>query len=182
MVKKLRLIGFFCLLVLAYFSYRSDPLLFICKIAECRENKYVKIRIPGGFFEKTIELYWPIVYKNRISLIPGDNLLIEAEATGNSLGNFKLVEEVVNPEKTIEFSTRQIDNKINTILVVHNPFPKPIKYHLKTMDFNGNIGKVSSCPVKANSTVSQQWDYVVLDLILTDMHFLEPNDSMLCKY
>jgi hypothetical protein len=115
-------------------------------------------------------------------LIPGDNLLIEAEATGNSLGNFKLVEEVVNPEKTIEFSTRQIDNKINTILVVHNPFPKPIKYHLKTMDFNGNIAKVSSCPVKANSTVSQQWDYVVLDLILTDMHFLEPNDSMPCKY
>jgi len=50
------------------------------------------------------------------------------------------------------------------------------------MDFKGNIDEVSSCPVKANSSVSEQWDYVVLDLIITDMHFLETNDAMSCVY
>jgi len=181
-VKKLGFVGFVFLVLYAFFSYQSDPLPFICKVADCRENKHVKMRIPDGIFEKTIELYWPIAYKNRISLIPGDVVFIEADETDTGLVNFKLVEEVVNPEKTIEFSFTQIDNQIDMVLDVKNPFPKNIKYHLKTMDFKGNIDKVSSCPVKANSTVSKQWDYVVLDLILTDMHFLEPNDAMTCVY
>jgi hypothetical protein len=166
----------------AFFSYQSDPLPFLCKVADCRENKYVKMRIPDGIFEKTIEVYWPIAYKNRISLIPGDVVFIEADETDTGLGNFKLVEEVVNPEKTIEFSFTQIDNQIDMVLDVKNPFPKNIKYHLKTMDFKGNIDEVFSCPVKANSSISKQWDYVVLDLILTEMHFLEPNEAMSCVY
>jgi hypothetical protein len=181
-MKKLGLVGFISLVLFAYFSYQSDPLPFICKVADCRENKYVKMRIPDGIFEKTIELYWPIAYKNRISLIPGDKVLIEAEETDTGLGNFKLVEEVVNPEKTIELSLTQIDNKIDMVLVVKNPFPKDIKYHLKAMDFKGNIDEVSSCPVRGNSFVNEKWDYVVLDLIITEMHFLEPNDAMSCVY
>ncbi|NQZ82056.1 MAG: hypothetical protein HRT52_13660 [Colwellia sp.] len=178
-MKKLGLLGFICLVL---FGCESDPLPELCKVADCRENKYVKMRIPNGIFEKTIELFWPVAYKNRISLIPGDIVFIEAEETDTGLGNFKLVEEVVNPEKTIEFSFTQIDNKIDMVLVVKNPFLKSIKYHLKTMDFTGNIDKVSSCPVKASSSVSEQWDYVVLELILTDMHFLEPNEVMSCIY
>jgi hypothetical protein len=181
-VKKLGLVGFIFLVLFTFFSYQSDPLPFICKVADCRENKYVKMRIPDGIFEKTIELYWPIVYKNRISLIPSDKVFIEAEETNTGLVNFKLVEKVVNPEKTIEFSFTQIVNKIDMVLVVKNPFPKDIKYHLKAMNFRGNIDKVSSCPVKAKSYVSQQWEYVVLDLIITDMHFLEPNDVKSCVY
>jgi hypothetical protein len=181
-VKKLSIVGFISLMWFAYYSYESDPLLFICKVADCRENKDVKMRIPDGIFEKTIELYWPIAYKNRISLIPGDKVLIEAEESDTGLGNFNLVEEVINPEKTIELSLTQIDNQIDMVLIVKNPFPKDIKYHLKTMDFKGNIDEVSSCPVKANSSVSEQWDYVVLDLIITDMHFLETNDALACVY
>ena len=180
-MKKFGLLVFTCL-VLFGCSEEYDPLPELCKEADCRENKYVKMRIPNGIFEKTIELYWPIAYKNRISLIPSDKVFIEAEETDTGLGNFKLVEEVVNPEKTIEFSFTQIDNKIGMVLVVKNPFPKNIKYHLKTMDLKGNIDKVSSCPVKANSSGSQQWDHVVLDLILTDMHFLEPKDVKSCVY
>lgn len=98
-----------------------------------------------------------------------------------ALGNFKLVEEVVNPENTIEFSFTQIDNKINTVLVVKNPFPKSIKFHLTTMDFEGNIDKVSSCPIKANSSARQEWAHVVLDVVLTDMHFLAPNEVVSCQ-
>lgn len=181
-MKKLGLLGFICLVLFVCFSYKSDPLPFICKVADCREGKYVKMKVPSGIHEKTIELYWPIAYNNRISLIPGDKVLIEAEETGKGLGDFKLVEEVINPEKTIEFSLTQIDNKMDTVLVVKNPFLKPIKYHLKTMDFKGDIVKVNSCPVKANTSVREHWDYAVLDLILTDMHFLEPNNAMSCTY
>ncbi len=68
------------------------------------------------------------------------------------------------------------------MLVVKNPFPKDIKYHLKTMDFTGKIEKVNSCPVKANSLVRQQWEHVVLDVILTDMHFLQANEMNSCVY
>lgn len=181
-MKKLVFLGFICLFLFTFFSYKSDPLPFLCKVADCRENRYVNMRIPNGIFEKTIQLYWPITYKDRISLIPGDIVFIEAEETDTGLGDFKLVEEVVNPEKTIEFSFSQIDNKIDMLLVVKNPFSKDIKYHLKTMDFKGNIEQVSSCPVKANSSERQQWQHVVLDVILTDMHFLEPNNGLICEY
>ena len=101
---------------------------------------------------------------------------------------------MVKAEKTIEFSFTQIhnkidnkinnkiDNKIDRVLVAKNPFPKNIKYHLKTMDLKGNIDKISRCPVKANAWLSEQWDHLVLDLLLTDMHFLEANDVMSCDY
>lgn len=178
-MKKLALLGLICLVL---FSYESDPLIELCKVADCRENRHAKMRTPNGIFEKTIQLYWPIAHKNRISLIPGDIVFIEADETDTGLGNFKLVKEVVNPKKTIEFSFTQIDNKIDMVLVVKNPFPNDIKYHLKVMDFKGNIEKVSSCPVKANSSISEKWPHVVLDLILTDMHFLEPNEVVSCVY
>ena len=169
-------------MLFAFFSYQSDPLPFICKVADCRENKYVKMRTADGIFEKTIELYWPIAYKNRISLIPGDKVLIEVEENDAGLGNFKLIEEVINPDKTIELYFTQIDNKIDMMLVVKNPFPKDIKYHLNTMDFMGKIEKADSCPVKSNSLTRQQWEHVVLELILTDMHFLQPNEMNSCVY
>ena len=53
-VKKLGILGFIWLVL---FGCESDPLPELCKVADCRENRYVEMRIPNGIFEKTIELY-----------------------------------------------------------------------------------------------------------------------------
>ena len=154
----------------------------LCKVAKCRENRSLKFRTDSGIFEQTLPLYWPAAYKNKISLLPGDVLFIEAEETDDGLGNFKLVDKIVNPEKTIEFSFTQMDEKLDMMLSVKNPFSKDIKYHLDMIDFSGKPHKTSSCPVRANISVYEHWPHVIPELILTDMHFLEPNDVMSCVY
>jgi len=154
-----------------------------CKSNECRKNKHVKFKTDNGVIDQVLPLYWPVAQKNKISILPGDKLFIEAEViNGNSLGNFKLVDEIKNPDKTIQFSFTQMDSSVGMMLSVKNPFSFNIKYHLNMIDFSGNPHKTSSCPVRAKISVFESWPHPIPELILTDMHFLQESDVMTCIY
>lgn len=154
-----------------------------CKSNECRKNKHVKFKTDNGVIDQVLPLYWPATQKNKISILPGDKLLIEAEViNGNSLGNFKLVNEIKNPDKTLQFSFTQRDSSIGMMLSVKNPFSFNIKYHLNMIDFSGKPHQTSSCPVRAEISVFESWPHPIPELILTDMHFLQENDVITCIY
>lgn len=154
-----------------------------CQHNPCRRNKQVKFKTDQGIFDQTIPLYWPAAQGNQISILPGDELLIEAELlAGNMLGNFKQVTEIHNPEKTIRFSFTQQESGVGMMLSVKNPFPFQIKYRLNMIDFSGNPHPTSSCPVRANISVYELWPHPIPELILTEMHRQKDSDSMSCVY
>ncbi|WP_333609109.1 hypothetical protein [Arsukibacterium sp.] len=154
-----------------------------CKLHACRQNKHVKFKTDNGLIDEMLPLYWPAAQGNQISILPGDELLIEAEVLeGNRLGNFKQVAEIQNPEKTIRFSFTQMDSGIGMMLSVKNPFPFNIKYHLNMIDFSGKPHQTSSCPVRANISVYEMWPHPIPELMLTNMHIQKGSDSMACIY
>ena len=154
----------------------------VCKVAKCRVNKHIQFRTDNGNIDQVLPLYWPAAYKDKISILPGDKLFVEAEVVNGQLGNFKSVNEIINPEKTIQFSFTQMDSSLGMMLSVKNPFPTSIKYHLNMIDFGGNSHKTSSCPVNANLSVFESWPHVIPELTLTDMHFLKETDVSSCVY
>lgn len=154
-----------------------------CKLNPCRENKHVKFKTDNGLVDEVLPLYWPAAQGNQISILPGDELLIEAEVIeGNLLGNFKQVTEMQNPEKTIRFSFTQMGSGIGMMLSVKNPFPFNIKYHLNMIDFSGKPHETSSCPVRAKISVYESWPHPIPELMLTNMRIQKDNDSMSCVY
>ena len=154
-----------------------------CELNSCRKNKHVKFKTDNGLIDQVLPLYWPAAQGNQISILPGDELLIEAEVLeGDFVGNFKQVSEVKNPEKTIRLSFTQMDTSVGMMLSVKNPFPFHIKYHLNMIDFSGNPHQTSSCPVRANISVFESWPHPIPELILSDMHIQSESDSMACVY
>lgn len=159
------------------------PLEEFCKKNDCRKNTHVKFKTDNGMIDQVLPLYWPAAQSNKISILPGDKLFIEAEVlNGNLLGNFKLVNEIKNPNKTIQFSFTQMDSSVGMMLSVKNPFSSSIKYHLNMIDFSGKLHQTSSCPVKAKISVFESWPHPIPELILTDMRFLKDSDEMTCIY
>jgi hypothetical protein len=154
-----------------------------CKLNVCRKNKHVKFKTDNGLIDETLPLYWPAAQGNQISILPGDELLIEAEVLeGDLIGNFKQVTEIQHPEKTIKFSLTQMDSSTGMMLFVKNPFPFNIKYHLNMIDFSGNPHQTSSCPVISQMSVYESWPHPIPELMLTNMHIQKDGDSMLCAY
>jgi hypothetical protein len=154
-----------------------------CKLNACRQNKHVKFNTDNGLIDEMLPLYWPAAQGNQISILPGDELLIEAEVLeGNRLGNFKQVAEIQNPEKTIRFSFTQMGSGVGMMLSVDNPFAFNIKYHLNMIDFSGKPHQTSSCPVRANISVYESWPHPIPELMLTNMHIQKDSDSMSCVY
>jgi hypothetical protein len=46
-----------------------------CKNHSCRRNVPVKLRTGGDDIDVTLPLYWPAIEEDRISLLPGEELL-----------------------------------------------------------------------------------------------------------
>lgn len=154
-----------------------------CKTNQCRENRRVQFNTDHGPIDQILPLYWPAAMGDKLSILPGDVLLIEAEVIdGQRIGNFKLVAENVNPDKTIRFSFTQMDSSTGMMLSVKNPFPFNIKYHLNMIDFKGKPHQTSSCPVRQNLSVYESWPHPIPELILTDMRILKDGDNLRCIY
>ena len=164
-------------------SVKEITLEEFCLSNNCRKNTRITFRTDNGEVDETLPLYWPAARNNMISILPGDVLLIEAEVIdGKFIGNFKLVDEISNPNKTIKFSFTQMDSSLGMMLSVKNPFPYPIKYHLNMVDFSHNKHQTSSCPVGPKMSVFESWSHPIPELILTDMHRQEKDAGKACIY
>ncbi|NVJ61073.1 MAG: hypothetical protein HWE27_11830 [Gammaproteobacteria bacterium] len=154
----------------------------VCKIDKCRENITLKFMTNAGPFEQHLDLYWPVVQGEVLSLLANEKVFIEAELIDGRFVNFKMVEEITNPEKTIVFNFTQMEGKVDMMLSVKNPFPKRMKFHLDMIDFKGNLHKTSSCPVIARGGVFEMWPHAIPELLVSNIRALEESDSMSCVY
>lgn len=154
-----------------------------CQNNPCRENILVTFRTENDVVDELLPLYWPAAQGDAISILPGEELLIEADLLeGDRLGNFRQVTAMQNPEKTIRFSFTQMDTSVGMMLSVQNPFSFPIKYNLDMIDFEGNPHQTSSCPVGGNMSVYEMWPHPIPELILSNMRVLAESAKSVCIY
>ncbi len=124
-----------------------------------------------------------------IYIMAGQTLHVEADVVDGKLTGMRLVDTVVHPEKTLTVKLYQDDKnpkEFNMVLIVHNPFDRPLKYSAGMMVLDGPDGAVyatDTCPVMAKIDGVEGWPMPIFQLILTNFHLLAPDDKKTgCDY
>jgi hypothetical protein len=166
-------------------GHEAEPVVSLeqyCSINPCRKNTRVRFLTDKGRVDEVLALYWPVVQRDRLSLLPGDKVYIEADLEGGRFINFKQVSEVLNPGKTIVFDFQQTEGELEMTLTVQNPFPELMKLHLDMIDFEGNPHQTSSCPVVSQGSLHEIWPHPIPELMVSNIHVLTDMKSVNCEY
>lgn len=153
-----------------------------CSTSDCRKNQQIKFLTDGEPVDVVLDLYWPVVQGEEISLLPGDKVFIEAEIVDGVFTNLKQVEAVTNKEKTIIFDFSQMEGKVDMMLSVKNPFSETMKFHLDMIDFEGNPHQTSSCPVFPGAGAYEHWPHAIPEIIVSNIRVIESSDTVSCIY
>ena len=153
-----------------------------CDANPCRKDVQVRFLTDQGIFDEQLDHYLPVVQGDRISLLPGETIYIEAEVQGGDFVNFNQVGENTNPDHTIVFDFQQREGKVDMQLKVDNPFAERMKFHLDMIDFDRNAHPTSSCPVVAGGSVFETWPHPIPELIVSGVRVLAESDGFRCEY
>jgi hypothetical protein len=94
----------------------------------------------------------------------------------------KLVQENTKPEQTFSLKFSQLGEGIDMMLAITNPFDERFKYQaLMVLPQDGNVYEPSSCPVLPGISSFEMWPQPIFQLIIADMKFMEPTDSIVCE-
>ncbi len=68
------------------------------------------------------------------------------------------------------------------IFRVVNPFAKFLRYRLDMMALGSDLLRyTSSCPVIPEKMAYEQWPYPIFQLIMSDLRFVEGEETKICK-
>ena len=154
----------------------------VCIDNPCRKNIHISFRTDGNPVNETIPLYWPRVFNDVISVLPGESFFVEAELINGKLTNLREVQENKNPEKTIVIEMSQMEGSIDMMLSLSNPFEGvALKFNMDMIDFRGEPHQTSSCPVMPKASIFEAWPHPIPELIIknpkvipmSEMQFME---------
>jgi hypothetical protein len=149
----------------------------MCKVTICQHNVHVVLKQKDGtVFDKTFDTMPGVVEPHWLVIIAGQTLNIEADRVGNSLANFKVVDSVQHPEKTLTFSFEQTDNGM--LLKLSNPYNQPLKFDMGMMPLDAErLLKTSSCPIMAGGSSFETWPEPIFQVVLANPRFLDQGKS-----
>jgi hypothetical protein len=110
------------------------------------------------------------VKENILQLYCGEKLLVECEVEKGKIITMKVVETNTHPERTIEidFSQSAEDRKkINTTLIVKNPFDQVLRYDaLMFTPLGQEWRKTSIIPIRPKLMNFEMWPHAIVTLVL----------------
>lgn len=152
-----------------------------CETQPCRKNQQVRFRTESGEVNQLMALYWPVVQGQDISVLPGEELMLEINQENGHFA-FKQVTVSEKPEITLRLSLKQMDDGLGMILSVYNPLDKVLKFHIQMIDFLGRPHKTSSCPILPGRSSYESWPHPIPELLLTSPVLLDNNADTACVY
>lgn len=151
-----------------------------CANNHCRKDISLKFITDEGIVDEFISTYWPVVQGDTISLLPGEQVLIEADMTNGIVTNFRQVDSILYPEKTLMFTFSQMEEEVTMILHVANPFDEILKYRIDMIDFEGHPHYTSSCPVMSGVSAIEIWHHAIPELKISNFRVLEEDANIIC--
>jgi hypothetical protein len=118
----------------------------------------------------------PYFVKEKIlQIYCNEEIFVECEIEADSISKMKVVEENINPEKTIiiSFTQNSEDRKnIRTELRVKNPFSKTLIYDaLMFTPISQQWKKTSIIPIHAKLENFEMWPHSIITLVLENWRF-----------
>lgn len=116
-----------------------------------------------------------------LQLYANESIFIEVDNTGTVINGMKVVEENVNPEKTLEVSFYQVPEKGNErihdymVLDIVNPLGYDLNYECIMYDLmSGSWYETDVYPVMAGLRSSEIWPDILISLVLQNFSLSEP--------
>ncbi len=157
----------------------------LCSQYTCRENVRVSYRTEGEPVDLTIPVYWPRVFNDVISILPGESFFVEADIIDGKLENLREVPENADPTKTITIKFTQMEKSVSMMLSLYNPFEKvALKFNMEMIDFDGNPHQTSSCPAVPRGFIFESWPHPIPELIIKNPVLISVKNmkTMSCIY
>ncbi|MBI2381471.1 MAG: hypothetical protein HYV16_12025 [Gammaproteobacteria bacterium] len=154
----------------------------VCSRYVCRGATTVSLNLAGGEnLSRSFDWFSPVVQDGSVTVLPGEELFLEAEVLGGKLAGLKAVERNRNPGRTLVLKFQQVDKGLDMVLTVRNPFAQTLKYQLIADDGAGKLSNSPSCPVKPGDTTYETWEQPVFQAILMDFKLLPMGQKLQCE-
>lgn len=156
----------------------------MCQTQICRSAP-VRMRLDNGSMrEVKLNTPMPYVLQDALTFYTGDELLVEVQARDGRLEDFRVVEEMRAPARTLSFRLVQEADMQGTFMWVRNPFDKPVKYNASYINADMvDFFKTSTCPAQpGNVAAVEHWPEPVFQIVLENFRFIESSDVLKCVY
>ena len=151
----------------------------MCAETACQRNLRVTLRQKDGeLFDKTFDVFSPIVQEIGITVVAGQTVYVEADIEKNRLVNLRAVDTIVAPEKTLTAKFEQSTDG-GMMLRVTSPFEETIKFDMGIMPLDkDDLYKTSSCPI--NKGIFEMWPEPIFLVVLGNGRVIDSKD-MVCQ-
>ncbi len=145
----------------------------MCKHTLCQHDVRVTLKTKdGGTFDKTFDVLPGTVQPFGLAIIAGQSVNLEADVTGDTVSDFRVVDTVTHPSRTFTAQLEQTA-KGTMMLSLSNPFDRPLKFNMAIMPLDGTkLLATSSCPVKAGGHSYEMWPGALFQVVLTKPRFV----------
>lgn len=116
------------------------------------------------------------VQKKILQIYPSEKLNIEVEVKSDTIYSMKVVDQNVNPKKTIRIEFIQNvknDRAEGMTLAIQNPFDKKLNYDaaMFVVGHNKELVPTTVLPIQPNKVNLEKWDDVIVTLVLDKWRF-----------
>jgi hypothetical protein len=145
----------------------------MCKHTLCQHDLRVTLKTKdGGTYDHTFDVFPGTVQPFGLAIVAGQTVNLEADVTGDTLSNFRVVDAVKHPATTLTAHLEQ-SPKGDMVLSLNNPFGRPLKFDMAIMPLdNPQLLPTSSCPVKAGLKSFEMWPGPLFQVVLTKPRFV----------
>jgi len=146
----------------------------MCMRTVCQHGLHVVLKQKdGSTFDKVYDVFPGVVQPFGLTVVAGQILYIEADMGSNRLVNFRVVEAVTHPEKTLSVRLQQNDDG-GMLLKVFNPFKQALKFDMGMMPLDRpRLLKTSSCPVVAGGFSVESWPMPLFQVVFGNARFID---------
>jgi hypothetical protein len=146
----------------------------VCKYTVCQHNLRVTLKKKdGSIYDQTFSVFPGAAQSFGIAIVAGQALHVEVDIDGDTLTNFRVVDPVSHPERTLSVKLEQSDDG-SMLLTVTNPFKRLLKFNMGIMPLDKpDLFKTSSCPVVAGGSSFESWPEPIFQVVLAKAHFIE---------
>lgn len=147
----------------------------MCKETICQHDIHVVLRQKdGAMFDRTFDVMPGVVQPRWLAILAGQTLYIEADIVEDRLTNYRVVEAVAHPDKTLTITFHQSTDG-SMLLKVTNPFSQSLKFRMGMMPLDGDsLLKTSSCPIMAGGSSFESWPDPLFQVVLADARLIDP--------
>lgn len=142
-----------------------------------RQSKIIKlIKEDGSVYSSNINSKAFIIGDSLIQLIPNEQIFVEADLENGRLKNMKLVQEVIDPNKTLSFEFKQMvegGKHSQMCLLISNPFSRDLFYQARIYVLEHKTwGKTNVIPVKSGKSSIEIWPDLITAVTLSSFRLI----------